>query len=62
MVGGVYGEVVYDNMRNVATKFIGRNEKELNPDLLKMSPSSNANIFYFLDTIMLCEDNLWVYN
>jgi transposase len=37
MIGGVYREVVYDNMRNVVTKFIGRNEKELNEDLLKMS-------------------------
>ena len=37
MVGGVYKQVVYDNMRNVVTKFIGRNEKELNEDLIKMS-------------------------
>lgn len=37
MLGGIYLEVVYDNMRNVVTKFIGRNEKELNPELLKMS-------------------------
>lgn len=37
MIGGVYHEVVYDNMRNVATKFIGKNEKELNEDLVKMS-------------------------
>jgi len=37
MVGGVYKEVVYDNMKNVVSKFIGRSEKELNPDLLKMS-------------------------
>jgi len=37
MVGGVYKEVVYDNMRNVVTKFIGRYEKELNQDLIKMS-------------------------
>lgn len=28
MVGGVYREVVYDNMKNVVTRFIGRNEKE----------------------------------
>jgi len=34
---GCYREVVYDNMRNVVSKFIGRTEKELNPDLLKMS-------------------------
>jgi transposase len=37
MMGGSYCEVVYDNMRNVVKKFIGRNEKELNDDLLKMS-------------------------
>ena len=34
---GGYSEVVYDNMRNVVTKFIGKNEKELNADLIKMS-------------------------
>jgi len=34
---GCYREVVYDNMRNVVTKFIGKNEKELNADLIKMS-------------------------
>jgi transposase len=37
MVGGVWRECVYDNMRNVVSRFIGTNEKELNPDLLKMS-------------------------
>ena len=37
MFKGVYKEVVYDNMRNVVKKFIGRNEKELNEDLIKMS-------------------------
>jgi hypothetical protein len=37
MMGGCYREIVYDNMRNVVTKFIGRNEKELNDDLVKMS-------------------------
>ena len=37
MVGGVYREVVYDNMKNVVSKFIGRNEKQLNEDLIKMS-------------------------
>lgn len=37
MIGGVYKEVVYDNMKNVVTKFIGKNEKELNEDLIKMS-------------------------
>lgn len=37
MVGGVYKELVYDNMRNVVSKFIGRNEKLLNEDLIKLS-------------------------
>ena len=37
MVGGVYEEVVYDNMRNVVKKFIGKHEKELNKDLIKLS-------------------------
>jgi len=37
MMGGSYWEVVYDNMKNVVKKFIGRTEKELNPDLIKMS-------------------------
>jgi transposase len=37
MMGGIYREVVYDNMKNVVTRFIGRNEKELNEDLIKMS-------------------------
>lgn len=36
-IGGVWQEVVYDNMKNVVSKFIGKNEKELNEDLLKMS-------------------------
>ena len=37
MMGGVPKEMVYDNMRNVVHRFIGKNEKELNPDLIKMS-------------------------
>ena len=37
MIGGVWKEVVYDNMRNVVSKFIGKNEKELNEDLVKMT-------------------------
>ena len=37
MAGGSYKETVYDNMRNVVSRFIGRSEKQLNPDLLKMS-------------------------
>lgn len=44
MIGGVYKEVVYDNMKNVVTKFIGRNEKELNEDLIKMSIYYGFNI------------------
>jgi transposase len=36
-LGGVHREVVYDNMKNVVTKFIGKNERQLNEDLLKMS-------------------------
>lgn len=36
-IGGCFREVVYDNMRNVVSKFIGRHEKELNEDLIKMS-------------------------
>ena len=36
-MGGVYKEIVYDNMKNVVSKFIGRNEKELNADLVKMA-------------------------
>lgn len=37
MIGGCHKEIVYDNMRNVVSKFIGKNEKELNADLMKMS-------------------------
>jgi len=37
LVGGVYREAVYDNMKNVVTRFIGKNEKELNADLIAMS-------------------------
>ena len=37
MVKGVYKEVVYDNMRNVVNKFIGRTEKVLNKDLINMA-------------------------
>jgi hypothetical protein len=37
MIGGTYREIVYDNMRNVVTRFIGKNEKELNSDLIAMS-------------------------
>ncbi len=44
MVSGVYKEVVYDNMRNVVKKFIGKNKKELNEDLIKMSIYYGFNI------------------
>ncbi|MGL4483715.1 MAG: IS21 family transposase [Anaerovoracaceae bacterium] len=37
MMGGVYKENVYDNMRNVVSKFIGKNEKEINAELVKLS-------------------------
>lgn len=37
MVKGVYEEGVYDNMRNVVSKFIGRNEKEINQQLIKLA-------------------------
>ena len=36
-MGGAFREGVYDNMKNVVAKFIGRSEKELNPDLLGIS-------------------------
>ena len=37
MLGGSFKEGVYDNMRNVVTKFIGRNEKQLNEQLIKLA-------------------------
>lgn len=37
MVGGSFKEGVYDNMRNVVTKFIGRNEKEINKELINLA-------------------------
>ena len=37
MIRGVYRELVYDNMKNVVTRFIGKNEKEMNADLIAMS-------------------------
>ena len=36
-IGGCFKEGVYDNMRNVVKKFIGKNEKELNDGLIKLS-------------------------
>ena len=35
--GGFRWLYLYENMKNVVTKFIGKNEKELNEDLVKMS-------------------------
>ena len=37
MMGGAWREIVYDNMKHVVAKFIGKNDKELNKDLVKMS-------------------------
>lgn len=36
-LGGVYEEVVYDNMKHVVTRFIGHNEKELNKKLIQLA-------------------------
>ena len=36
-MGGTFREGVYDNMRNVVAKFIGKSDKELNPELVKLS-------------------------
>lgn len=36
-VGGCFKEGVYDNMRNVVSKFIGRNEKEIHSELLRFA-------------------------
>lgn len=43
-LGGIFREVVYDNMKNVVTKFLGKNEKMLNEDLIKMSIYYGFNI------------------
>ena len=37
MLGGCFEEGVYDNMRNVVAKFIGRNEKQLNEQLIRLA-------------------------
>lgn len=44
MIGGMYKEVVYDNMKNVVTRFIGRNEKKLNKNLLAFANYYGFNI------------------
>ena len=36
-VGGVYETMVYDNMKNVVAKFVGRNERELTETVVTMS-------------------------
>ena len=36
-MGGTFREGAYDNMRNVVRKFVGRSEKELNPELVKLA-------------------------
>lgn len=36
-INGVYETVVYDNMRNVVKRFIGRHEKELNDEFVKLA-------------------------
>ena len=37
MLGGCFLEGVYDNMKNVVSKFIGRTEKQLNEQLIKLA-------------------------
>jgi transposase len=37
LVGGVYQEVVYDNMKNVVAKFEGKTDKKINEELLKLA-------------------------
>lgn len=49
MIGGIYDEMVYDNMRNVVSKFIGRNEKELNQNLVTL-----ANYYGFKINVTNC--------
>lgn len=36
-LGGIHREIVYDNMRNVVSRFLGKNEKQLSEDLIKLS-------------------------
>lgn len=37
MIGGTHKEIVYDNMRNVVSRFLGKNNKQLSEDLIKIS-------------------------
>ena len=44
MTKGTWKEVVYDNMRNVVSRFIGKNEKELNQKLIDLALYYNFEI------------------
>lgn len=44
MLGGSFKEGVYDNMRNVVSKFIGRSDKVINEELIKLSLYYDFNI------------------
>jgi transposase len=44
MTKGTWKEVVYDNMKNVVTRFIGRSEKEINPKLRDLALFYNFEI------------------
>lgn len=48
-VGGVYKEIVYDNLRTAVAKFVGKNEKKPTDDLLKLSIYYNF-VFRFCNT------------
>ena len=48
-VGGVYREVVYDNLRTAVAKFVGRSDKRPTEDLLKLSTYYNFR-FRFCNT------------
>jgi transposase len=49
MMGGCWHEIVYDNMRNVVSKFIGKSEKVLNGELVNM-----ANYYGFQINVTNC--------
>lgn len=46
MVGGCYREVVYDNMKNVVSKFIGKNEKRIFGN-----GHMQVDIYHYLNTL-----------
>ena len=48
-VGGVYREIVYDNLRTAVAKFVGRSDKRPTEDLLKLSTYYNFR-FRFCNT------------